>query len=131
MNIDDALLTRSVLESLTGSAGKTHAQLAADCRVSKRRMTHFLSCLEKAGLVVIHENARTTLADELLRLVWQHADKLDYNYERHDSHAHSQQWRHQIEAQRMKSAADNKTFGAMLNEFFGEEAAAMITRGKQ
>jgi len=130
MNIDDALLVRRVLNALEGSTGKTPGQLAAACHTTQRRMTHILFCLEKTGLVVIHENALATLADELLSLVWRHADKLDYNYERHDSCAHSQQWQHQAEAQRMKSAADSKAVGTMFNEIFGGVSAGLFGADK-
>lgn len=77
MNIEDALLTRQVLNGLKGSDGKSHGQLANECHVSQRRMTHHLFCLEKAGLVMAHGNAKVTLSDDVAKLVFHHASYLE------------------------------------------------------
>lgn len=76
MNLDDALLIGAVMKALSGSAGMTHGQLANTCRTSQRRMTHHLFNMEKAGLIEHGEDGRVTLADGLMGLAYEHADRL-------------------------------------------------------
>lgn len=119
MNIEDALLTRQVLNGLKGSAGKSHGQLANECHVSQRRMTHHLFCLEKAGLVITHANARVTLADALAHLAYGHADALEHNNASQNGPAYSKGWKSLMEAVSAHSAVASARVHQMFKSLFG------------
>lgn len=122
MNIDDALLTRRLLRSLTGSPGKTHPQLANECRVGQRRMTNLIFCLEKAGLVTTHDSGHVTLADALAELATTHAITLQRADNKRQP-AFTPEWLWLIDAARLKQAAaraaTDNMFGNIFNEIFG------------
>lgn len=123
MNLDDAFLTQQVLQALCGSQGKSHGQLANECRVSSRRMTHHLFCLEKAGLVTTHANTKVTLADELASLALNHASGLEHNHVKQAGPAYSQQWKAMMMAEKALTAYNrefaNGMFSGFLNDVFG------------
>ena len=102
MNIEDALLTKKILEALKGTAGKSYGCLANECHTSQRRMTYFLLCLEKAGLVMIHANKKVYLADDLARIAWHHALYLEERI--------------------------GKTFNPAIDDYFGQIAASARVR---
>lgn len=122
MNIEDALLTRRLLRALTGAPGKTHPQLANECRVGQRRMTNLIFCLEKAGLVTTHDSGRVTLADALADLAIDHARGIRRLSDKKQP-AFTFWWAWLIDADRLKSSASqadtDNMFGNIFNEIFG------------
>lgn len=116
MNLDDALLIKTVITHLAGSSGMTHGQLAHKCHISQRRMTHHLFNMEKAGLIDHSDNGMVYLANDLMGTAYVHADRLNNSGAKMEREGYTTALRTAI---KLKEVADTKFINDVFGAVFG------------